>query len=67
MDDVEGDMATYSYYGGVKETGRQRSQVPEPDLDEREYVRSRWCYDSPGLLNPQQVGQGENNDPNKLS
>jgi len=56
FDDRQDDPATYSFNNReVVESGRGFGDVEEPDLDEEKYKHSHWCYDSPGLVNKEQV------------
>ena len=58
IDNAEDDAATYQFsktYGGVKDSSKGREDLQGVDLVDSRYAKSRWCYDSPGLMNPEQV------------
>jgi len=56
LDDATDDPATYSFgRDQFNESGRTYHNVAEPDLEEERYKQSHWCYDSPGLVNKEQV------------
>ena len=35
--------------------GRLQESLPDIGFHAKKYVNSRWCYDTPGVVNPQQV------------
>ena len=51
--DTEGDVVREGP-SGVQDVAEERSVLDEFDISE--YKNSRWCYDTPGVVNPQQVG-----------
>ena len=54
LEDTDKGHATYEVSGSSDDI-RETNLNSQDEYDESRYVESNWCYDTPGLINPDQV------------